>query len=51
MMQTTPGRCLEKGNAFSYINAFKKIAPRNIIILNDALNGESPELKIANINS
>lgn len=50
-MQTTPGRCLEKGNAFSYINTFKKIAPRNIIIHNDVLNGESRELKIVDINS
>jgi hypothetical protein len=50
-MQTTPGRYLEKGNIFSHVNTLKKIVPHNIIIHNDALNGESPELKIVNISS
>ena len=40
-MQTTPGRYLDKGNIFSYINTLKKIVPHNIIIHNYALNGES----------
>lgn len=50
-MQTTPGRYLEKRNILSYINTFKEIVPHNIIIHNDALNGESPELKILSLNS